>query len=217
MASDKTAANKQAQHGSVLINGQKYPLPGPVIQNIEKVIGLQNRQEQNVPANERLLTKIAEASGRPQFLYYQLAALVTWWTCSRLIDAGILNWNIPTLQLGDQIIDVASLLIATGVLVRQTRQDKISEQRSHLMLQINLLNEQKIAKVIELLEELRTDLPTVKNRYDWEADIMQKSTDPQMVLNILQDNLDHKPDSDLTNVSISEPNNSKSEIEIAQD
>jgi uncharacterized membrane protein len=54
-------------------------------------------------------------------------------------------------------IDIASLLIATGVLVQQNRQDKLSEQRSHLMLQINLLTEQKIAKLIELIEELRTD------------------------------------------------------------
>ncbi len=38
---------------------------------------------------------------------------------------------------------------STGVLVQQTRQDKLSEQRSHLTWQINLLTEQKIVKLIE--------------------------------------------------------------------
>lgn len=188
----KADGSEDEKHpGSIFINGQKYPLPDAVIKNIEKVIGLQVDQERDVPLHERILVKIAIAFGRPQFLYCQLLFFISWWLASRLIEADWVNWNLPILSLANQGIDVSSLLIATGVLVRQTRQDKISEQRSHLVLQINLLNEQKIAKVIELLEELRTDLPSVKKRYDWEANEMQKSTDPQVVLNILQENLEH--------------------------
>ncbi len=40
------------------------------------------------------------------------------------------------------------------------------------------------------MEELRADLPTIRDRYDWEAQIMQQSTDPQVVLDILQENLE---------------------------
>jgi uncharacterized membrane protein len=87
-------------------------------------------------------------------------------------------------------VDIVSLLIATGVLVQQTRQDKLADQRSHLNLQINLLTEQKIAKLIELMEELREDLPTIRDRYDREAQIMKQATDPQVVLDILQENLE---------------------------
>ena len=86
-------------------------------------------------------------------------------------------------------VDIAALLIATGVLVQQSRQDKLAEQRSHLTLQIELLTEQKIAKLIELVEELREDLPTIRDRDDLEAAIMKQATDPQVVLNILQEKL----------------------------
>jgi uncharacterized membrane protein len=55
------------------------------------------------------------------------------------------------------------------------------------MLQINLLTEQKIAKLIALVEELRTDLPNVQNRQDSEAEVMQQVTDPQVVMDILQE------------------------------
>jgi uncharacterized membrane protein len=54
---------------------------------------------------------------------------------------------------------------------------------------INLLSERKIAKVITLLEELRTDLPDVVNRYDSEATIMQDAADPIAVLKSLQENI----------------------------
>ena len=185
--------NSEERHGSIMINGEKYPLPEPVIRNIEKVIGLRANQERSVPFHEQVLAKVAEAFGRPRFLYAQLTLFVSWWIYSRFAEGGLVDWDLPLLSLQNQGIDVASLLIATGVLVRQTRQDKISEQRSHLMLQVNLLNEQKVAKVIELIEELRIDLPDVKDRYDWESDAMQKSTDPQVVLNILQENLERMP------------------------
>ncbi|MGB7087486.1 MAG: DUF1003 domain-containing protein [Phormidesmis sp.] len=187
----KTNHSQTGHSPAIFINGEKYPLPEPVIKNIEKVIGLQADQESHLPIHERVLVKVAQAFGRPQFLYCQIIFLAVWWTCSRLAEARLNAWNVPLLDLRGQAIDVASLLIATGVLVRQTRQDKISEQRSHLMLQINLLNEQKIAKVIGLIEELRTDSPDIENRYDWEADIMQKATDPQVVLDIIEENLEH--------------------------
>lgn len=67
---------------------------------------------------------------------------------------------------------------------------------------IGLQNKQCQAKVIDLIAELRTDLSTVKNCYDQEADTIQQSTDPQMVLNILQDNLKQQPK---VNLSVVDP------------
>ena len=51
------------------------------------------------------------------------------------------------------------MLTATVVLISQRRQTKLSEQRVHLDLQINLLTEQKVTKLIHLIEELRRDFP----------------------------------------------------------
>ena len=73
--------------------------------------------------------------------------------------------------------------------MRQTRQENFAEQRAQLMLQLNLLSEQKIAKMIALLEELRTDMPNVMDRHDPEAEVMQEAADPLAVLEALQENL----------------------------
>ena len=177
--------------GSVIINGEKYPLPEQVIKNIETVISLQANQERSVPMSERVLGKIAAAFGRARFLYSQLAFFSLWGLVSHFAPDALAQWDLPIMDLQNHGLDMAALLITTGVLIRQTQQDKIAERRSHLMLQINLLNEQKIAKVIELIEELRADTPDIANRFDWEANIMQQSTDPQVVLDILQENLEH--------------------------
>lgn len=186
----------QKRSGSVYIKGEKYPLPQQVIDNIETVIGFQAKQEQTEPLHEQILHKISAVFATSQFLYAQLIFFAIWSIWSHLTGDVTLPFDFPKYDLQNQGLDTASLLIATGVLVRQSRQEQLGEQRSHLMLQISLLTEQKTAKLIGLLEELRTDLPDLQNRRDWEAEIMQQSTDPQVVLNILQENLNHVANAD---------------------
>ena len=45
-----------------------------------------------------------------------------------------------------------ALLLTIAVLIRQNRMAQIAEHRSHLDLQINLLTEQKVTKILELVE-----------------------------------------------------------------
>lgn len=51
---------------------------------------------------------------------------------------------------------------------------------------MTLLVEQKVTKVIALIEELRRDLPSVQNRVDSQAEAMQEVVDPQTVLSALE-------------------------------
>ena len=174
---------------SINIDGVRYPLSAQVVRNIETIIGFQAKQEQKLPFKDRIVEKIAGFFGKSEFLYLQLLFFVSWAICSH-IAPQLLPFGLPIFDAKEMGVDIAALLIATGVLVQQSRQDRLAEQRSHLTLQINLLTEQKIAKLIELVEELREDLPTIRDRQDLEAIIMQEATDPQIVLDILQENLD---------------------------
>ena len=174
---------------SIYIDGVKYPLSAQVVKNIETIIGFQAKQEQKLPFKDRIVEKTAAFFGKSEFLYLQLLFFTSWALCSH-IAPQLLPFGLPIFDAKQVGVDIAALLIATGVLVQQSRQDRLAEQRSHLTLQINLLTEQKIAKLIELVEELRQDLPTIRDRHDLEAQIMQQATDPQIVLDILQENLD---------------------------
>ena len=188
-SSNKLSPLVPAAAKSVYIDGKKYPLSEQVVKNIETVIGFQAKQEQKLPWRDRIVEKIAAFFGKSEFLYLQLFFFTSWAICTH-VAPELLPFGLPPFDAEAMGIDIVALLIATGVLVQQSRQDKLAEQRSHLTLQINLLTEQKIAKLIELMEELRTDLPSIRDRYDLEAQIMQKATDPQIVLDILRENLE---------------------------
>ncbi len=163
-------------------------LPEQVLKNVETIDRHQERHIQNTKQDRRILNKIASIFGRPQFLYFQIVFFAVWIGCSNLAERNIIAKNFPLFDLHLHGLKIASLLISTEVLIDQTHQEKLSKEQSNLMLQLNLLSEQKIAKLISLVEELRTDLPNVKNRADLEAEIMQQAIDPQAILEVIQHN-----------------------------
>ena len=165
-------------------------LPDQIVKNVETIALHQDQRQQDATAEGRFLNRVTAIFRRPQFLYFQIIFFLVWGVCSHLARVNILPKNFPLFDVRDQGLEVASLLISTGVLIYQTQQEELSEERSHLMLQINLLTEQKITKLISLVEELRTDLPNVKNRDDREAEAMKQVTDPQVILDALQQKLD---------------------------
>ena len=79
------------------------------------------------------------------------------------------------------------MLTTVVVLIKQYRVSKLSEQRDHLDLKVTLLIEQKTAKLIDLMEELRRDLPNVKDRHDSGAAVLQQPMSPERVLAALDE------------------------------
>ena len=73
---------------------------------------------------------------------------------------------------------VAALLIALAILTTQQHQDQLAERRAELTLQIAVLSERKMAKLIELMEEQRRDNPLLASRVDEEAERMAHSLAP---------------------------------------
>jgi len=98
-------------------------------------------------------------------------------------------------------LGLGALLTATVVLTKQNRMERLAEQRAHLDLKVTLLTEQKTAKLIDLLEELRRDLPNVRDRDDPEATVMQQSMKPDAVLAALDERIE--PDERLKVAAVS--------------
>ncbi|WP_295620080.1 DUF1003 domain-containing protein [Chamaesiphon sp. GL140_3_metabinner_50] len=163
-------------------------VPEQVLKNVETIAIHQDRHQQSITADRRVLNKIAAFFARPGFLYFQIGFFAVWIGCTNLAERNLIAKNFPQFHLDLHGLEVASLLISTEVLIAQAHQEKAEEVRSNLTLQVNLVTEQKIAKLISLVEELRTDLPNVKNRNDEEAEIMKQATNPQAILEVIQHN-----------------------------
>lgn len=63
----------------------------------------------------------------------------------------------------------------------------MAQRRQQLALEVALLAEHKTSKIIDLIEELRRDLPDVHNRVDLEAIEMASKPDHETVLGIIEE------------------------------
>ncbi len=158
-------------------------------QNIESVVALQRRESQATSASQRRVEHLSRFFGHPAYLLGILAFVVLWITSDlELHRLGIGRFfDPPPFSILQGILTLVALLTTTVVLIAQNRQTRLEQQHAQLDLQVNLLTEQKVTKLIHLLEELRRDLPMVKDRHDPQAAHMQESADTARVVSAIED------------------------------
>ena len=162
-------------------------LPEQVSHNIEAIRLLHIRADETVSRFHRPIETVSALFGRPAF-FYGIVLVVTLWVLLNLLSPlwAIAPFDPAPFFWLQGLVGLGALLTTTMVLITQTRQGKLAEQRAQLDLQVSLLAEQKTAKLIALLEELRRDLPEVTNRHDAEAAAMEQSTHPHTILDALE-------------------------------
>lgn len=163
----------------------------PINANIDAVVALHAFAEQQVDTHQRTVEALTAWLGRPQFFYGILVGVGLWMGVNAL--APLLGWkqrDDPPFFWMQGAIGLGALLMTTVILITQNRQGKLAERREQLELQMSLLTEQRTAKIIDLLEELRRDMPSVHNRVDLEAEALTKTVDPHEVLATLENKLE---------------------------
>jgi len=159
-----------------------------ISQNIEAILEFYTREEQKISRSQRILERMSGFMGQPVFLGFILLFVALWMFANAVLrQSGMAEFDPAPFIWLQGIVGLGALLTATVVLTKQNRLAKLAEQRAHLDLKVTLLTEQKAAKVIDLLEELRRDLPNVKNRHDPDAAALQQSMNPGMVLAALDE------------------------------
>jgi uncharacterized membrane protein len=157
-------------------------------QNIESVAALYRREREAIGVSRRWVELVGRFMGRPVYLV-AIVALTSLWVIGNLIGHFWWrnSWDPPPFELLDGMMTFVALLTTTIVLITQNRQTKLEQQRAHLELQVNLLTEQKVTKLILLIEELRRDLPMVKDRHDAHAAALQQPANTAEVLSAIDE------------------------------
>jgi uncharacterized membrane protein len=176
---------------------QEARVPHHVNANIETIAELEERLNRRAGTHQRAVETITQKLGRPGTVYALIACVLSWTAYNTIasrvgwpqLDRAPFMWLQCAMALFDGVV-------ALMVLTAQNRQNREAEQRAQLELQVNLLAEQKTTKIIALLEELRRDLPMVRDREDRVADAMQHQVDPKAVIAALESTMEALPESD---------------------
>ncbi len=163
-------------------------------ETVETLASLHLRAQHGVSRHQRGVEFLTAQVGQPRSLYVLVGCALGWAGTNLLLPRlGVHALDPPPFPWLQGLVGLCALLMTITILTTQNRLTRQAEQRAQLDLQINLLAERKIAKIIALVEELRRDMPTVKDRVDRVAEVMKEPVDPHAVLSALEQTLEGTP------------------------
>jgi uncharacterized membrane protein len=157
-------------------------LPSHVEETVRAIERLHAEHHSEATPMERVAERATALLGRPATLGFITLLVILWIAVNLTLSrARGHTFDLPPFPWLDGVISLAALYMAALILTTQRRADKIGALRAQMTLQLAILSEQKAAKIIALLEELRRDSPEVRDRIDIEANAMETPADPHAV------------------------------------
>ncbi|MEO6723737.1 MAG: DUF1003 domain-containing protein [Blastocatellia bacterium] len=160
--------------------------------NISAIIGVQQRENAALSLQERMARWITEFSGSMGFVYIHTG----WFGLWILLNSGLVHishlsqFDPYPFGLLTLVVSLEAIFLSTFVLIAQNRLARQSERRAELDLHINLLSEQKAAKVLEMLDQIARQLDQTSKRFnfkpDAEVEALKISPQPEDVLEVIE-------------------------------
>jgi uncharacterized membrane protein len=164
-------------------NSPDTNFPDHVDKAVRSVTQLHSEHRGKTTNPQRAVNHVAALMGRPWFIVL-IGLVVGLWMGVNLV-AGRLGAEVidpPPFAWLEVAATLFSLILVILLLVAQKHEDELNAHRDTLTLELAILTEHKIAKVIQLLEELRRDSPHVQDRDDLQAAQMAEPADAEVVL-----------------------------------
>ena len=163
-------------------------LPPHIEQTVQAIARLHAAHHLRATPLQQVVDQMTSVVARPAFIGGVTVAVIAWIVLNLMLQ-HVAGWRIdppgfPHLQGAGEL---AAIYITALVLMSQRRKDEISELREQLNLELAIMTEQKVAKLIALNEEMRRDNPQLADRVDHQADAMSKPVDPEAVLDAFKE------------------------------
>jgi len=101
--------------------------------------------------------------------------------------AGWRHVDEPPFAALQGLVSANALLLTVAVLIRRNRMAHMADHRSHVDLQVNLLTEQKVTKILQLVDELQRELGAFRRRPDAEVEELIKPADAHTLLHAIKE------------------------------
>src|SRR5215218_6132992 len=170
--------------------GPTVPRPSPeglapvLARNIQALNQRRKRDERTATREERLAQAITDFTGSMLFVYLHLAVFGFWIVANLGWIPGIPAWD-PSFVVLAMIASVEAIFLSTFVLISQNRMAAAADKRADLDLQINLLAEHEVTKLVALVAALAKHMG-VRSEVDHEVDELKQDVAPEAVLDKIE-------------------------------
>lgn len=148
--------------------------------NIRTIIHLRTKAARERSLQDRLADAITTFSGRMLFVYIHLVWFGIW-ILLNIGWFGLQAFDPYPYGLLAMIVSLEAVFLATFVLISQNRLGKETERHADLGLQIGLLTEHELTRVLQMLDAIQDKLAIVDHHESELADL-EMETRPEDVL-----------------------------------
>jgi uncharacterized membrane protein len=162
---------------------QPAGLNSALSRNISALHERQTQEEENASLQERLAAAVTAFTGSMMFVYVHLLILVAWVGASLGLIPGAPRFD-PTFVILATAASVEAIFLSTFVLISQNRAARAADKRADLDLQINLLTEHEVTRLITLTSAIAHRLGV--GSQDPGLEELQRDVAPEVVLDTLE-------------------------------
>jgi uncharacterized membrane protein len=157
----------------------------PVLErNIRALQLRREREEKEASVEERIADAITRFTGSMRFVYLHLAFFGFWIVANLGWAPGVPAWD-PSFVVLAMIASVEAIFLSTFVLISQNRMAAAADQRADLDLQISLLAEHEVTRLVTLVSGI-ADRMGVKTEADGELEEITQDVAPEAVLDEIE-------------------------------
>jgi uncharacterized membrane protein len=156
-------------------------LPSHIDSTMRAIAELHAEHHSRATPLERLAERSVETVGKARSIGILTGFIAIWLLLNLGLNVVHRSFDPPPFDYLQGIGQMIAVYITVLILITQRRDDHLAERRDQLTLELAILSEQKSAKIIQLLEELRRDSPMVADRHDPEAAALSVPADPKAV------------------------------------
>ena len=120
-------------------------------ENIKAVASLEQQFLNRRGPVDRLVDKVADFTGTLTFVAIHFAIFAMWLATNLGFLANLPRFDPYPFTLLSTVVSCEAVLLSTFVLMKQNRMAMRADERDHLHLQINLLAEKEITKMLQTL------------------------------------------------------------------
>ena len=155
--------------------------------NLELLTRFEAGEDAEISGIQLVIERISGFFGSPAYFAFALAFIIVWMLLNGwAAHAGFHPIDEPPFPWLQGLVSSNALLLTVAVLIRQNRMAQVAEHRSHLDLQINLLSEQKVTKILQIVDELQRDLTALRGHQDAEVAELTKPADAHALMHAIK-------------------------------
>lgn len=128
--------------------------------------------------------RITRFTGSMRFVYLHLALFGFWIVTNLGWVPGIRPWD-PSFVVLAMIASVEAIFLSTFVLISQNRMQAAADKRADLDLQISLLSEHEVTKLVAITSAIAEHLGLREGR-DSEVEELKRNVAPEAVLDAIE-------------------------------